>query len=399
MQQQGTLFYYSSSILYFLSGLAVCILPLIPVDEARLPVSIFSKSLPFLLGLFFLFMIGYHIFMLNDIYHSVSIDVRWADMLPTINAGCKRFLSGKTVYGPMPEIFPKSFMPYLPMMWMPFLPAVVWGFDLRWMTFIFQFAGLLFVIIPIWQYTKRSPVIPVLIAGTGLFLLHNYFLYDNTTYWSMTEEGVVVCYFLILSVALLRQNFWLTGFAITCCCLSRYSLALWLPVYFCFVLLSRSKTDITKLFLSFGISMLALFILPFFIKDPMYFIRIPYAYTYGIGNFWRWSMLTIHQYYMVGFFKFFTVEQLHIMFILQVCTAFAAPLVYMLTIQWLKKRVPVRERYIAWGSLKISLIFFFGFIQEPYQYIFVPVTIISYAVLFDYLTRQNPPMSDLKAVS
>ena len=392
MQQNGATFYYSSSILYFMAGLGICLIPLIPLHKESKSISAnkyTNQVIPYLGVLFLLALIVFHVIRLKSLYSNIGIDKKWADMLPTIELACQRFLQGKNVYGSAPEIWDTAIIPYLPLMWVPFLPAIVFDFDLRWITLIVQLLGIALILKPILVRKKTVPFIPSIIAGLGLFLLLNFFLYKNTTYWSMTEEGIVAGFYLLLSYSLLRGNYWMIGLAITGCTLSRYSLLFWIPIYFAFIFFTKPRLDFGKLFLSYAVSMLLLFILPYFIKDPSYFINIPIGYSKLVPNFWVHSKIDEHLLYNVGLFKFFNVASLHLMPTLEVITSFLAPLLFSLIVWRLKNKYPLNERYISYISLKISLIFFFGFIQMPYMYIFVPVTLISYLLLFDYLAIQD----------
>jgi len=392
MQQNGGAFYYSSSILYFISGLGVSIIPILPISQMGKSLrsyELINKSIPFLTGIFFIVLFYDHLSVLIPLYRRFAIDKNWADMLPTIQVACQRFIDGKTVYARAPEIWDYSIIPYMPFMWMPFLPAVSLGFDLRWITFTAQFLGLLLIFIPLFTPGRKYPLIPLIIDGTGLFLLLNFTLMKRTDYWIMTEEGVIVAFYLLLSYTLLNKNYWLIGIAIMACTLSRYSLIFWIPVYFIYVLLTRPRSDFWKLLIAYGTSMSIFFILPFFIKDPSYFINIPLAYSKFTTYFWTQNKIDEHLYYSVGFFKFFRYQTIPLMSIFEVITSFSAPLIFLLILWRLKMKFALNERYIAYSSLKLSLAFFFGFIQMPYLYIFVPVTLMSYIVLFDYIALQN----------
>ena len=392
MQQKGGTYYYSSSILYFICGLVVCIIPILPISQTGKSLrsnEFISKSIPLLAVIFLIVLFCDHLSVLIPLYKRFAIDKKWADMLPTIQIACQRFIEGKTVYAPAPEIWDYSIIPYMPFMWIPFLPAVLLGFDLRWITFVTQFLGLLLIFTPLFSLARKYPIIPLIIAGTGLFLLLNFTLMKRTDYWSMTEEGVVVAFYLLLSYTLLNKNYWLIGIAMMTCTLSRYSLILWVPGFLGYVFFTRPRSDLWKLFLSYCVSMSAFFIIPFFIKNPTYFIHIPATYTKWLDSFWIRNNIDQHLYYNVGFFKFFKFETYYMMPMLQVITSFSVPLIFLLIIDKLKRKFELNEKYIAYSSLKISLIFFFSFIQMPYLYIFVPATIISYTVLFDYIALQN----------
>ncbi len=385
MQQEGGRWYYSSSVIYFLAGLAICILPLLYNDRQQGAKAPFvSKYLP---GAFFLFLgllLIYHLLILIPLYN------RWprywgGDMLPTIKLACERLLNGKRIYGPAPEIFAHSIIPYLPTMWLPFVPAVLFDFDMRHTTLIVLFLSLSLIIFLNFKNRIKIPLLPALIGATALFLLLNYFLIKDYGFWAMVEEPVVAGFYVLLAFALLRNNYWLIGLGITCCILSRYSLLLWVPVYFGYVYLTKPKTDFWKLFISFSVSITLLFVIPFFIWDPVYFIKIPSTYEDG-SMFWVRNNVEEHAYHTVGLYKFFHSTQVGLMFKLELITSFLAPLLLFITVRRLQKKTSINEGYLGYGSLKISLLFFYGFVQAPYTYLsFVP-TLMSFAVLFKFLS-------------
>jgi hypothetical protein len=392
MQENGARFYYSSSVLYFLTGLAVSLLPLIATSgESRLIKGFgsISKYLPFLFGIFFLAILGYHIWLLKPLYKLFPIDKRWEDMFPALQVACQRLLAGKTVYGPTPEVWPRSILQYMPMMWMPYLPAEYFSFDYRWTTLTLQFLGLGAAFTPLFDRRKALPLIPSLIAAAALFLFINFFLIKNHNYWLLTEEGVVTGFYVLLGFALLRGNYWFIGIAMMTCTLSRYSLVFWIPVYFAYVFLMRPRSDFWKLALSYGISMSVFFFFPFFIKDPAYFFRIPATYTRFIPGFWVENHIDAHQYYNVGLFKFFTSRTCLTMNVWAAVTSFLAPLILILAVKAFRNRIPVNEKYLGYATLKIALVFFFSFMAMPFQYVFVPATLMSYAVLFYFISGEE----------
>lgn len=384
VQESGSVFYYSSSVVYALAGLAICILPLI---SAIRPESSFAleKYIPVTLLLLITGFLVYYVVWLAPIFKTWPVDKHMADMLPSILAACRRFLHGRTIYGPAPEVWPKSIIPYLPAMWIPFVPSEIFGYDARWTTVASVFIGIFIALLPALKKRRAMLTAPSLVGGIALFFFLNYLLIKDLGFWTMTEEGLVAGLYLLLAFALLRNNYWWIGVAITCCLLSRYTFLFWLPAYFTYVFFAKRRGDFWKLFLSTGILVSLIFILPFFIWDPAYFLHIPVTYFHA-DKFWADWRLNEHHYYCVGFYKFFTVDQTGLMFKLEIITSFLSPALLILAANWLAKKYAVNERYIAFGSLKMCLLFFYGFLQMPYTYLFITPTIISYVVLFDYLT-------------
>lgn len=388
VQEKGSVFYYSNSVVYVIAGLLICILPLIPVSpSAPLKTLTWSKYAgAILLAIFAI----YHIWMLVPLYTNVPIDKQIADMLPSIKLACQRFSRMETVYKPAPEIWSNAIIPYLPMMWMPFLPAEWLHFDYRWITLALQTAGISLAFTPLFLSSRRPPLLPVLIGALSLFLLSNFLLIKHNDYWSMTEEGLVAGFYMLLCWALLRRNYRLTGIAIMCCTLSRYSLLMWIPVFFGYVWLSQSRDDFKKMAFSYLVSVLLLFILPFFIWDPAYFFHISDGYMYLGSRFWEQFRIEEHLYQCVGLFKFYTLQYATVMFRVGVLLSLLLPLLFLMA----SRRLSINQKYVAVASLKLCITCFFSFITMPYFYIFVPPTLVSYVILFDYLATAGAGRSE-----
>jgi hypothetical protein len=124
------------SILYFASGIAISgmllYFPAIhlpspgrkpwrsPVIQRRLVIT----------GLIALALYSWCLYWFDEI----PIDISNADMLPIIKVMDERFIAGQHshIYDPLPI--------YLPAMWLPYVPAIALGVDMRWIAI----AGLLF---------------------------------------------------------------------------------------------------------------------------------------------------------------------------------------------------------------------------------------------------------------
>ncbi len=384
VQEKGGVFYYSSSIVYVVSGLFISLLPLIQISVRSQPS---VARWPRYLGVLILILLAiYYVNGLIPLYSYIPIDKSIADMLPSIKLACERLDRHEVVYGPAPEIWPGAIIPYLPMMWLPFMPAEVFHFDYRWITFILQGLGIYMALRPILKSDTKPPLIPGAIGVFSLFLINNFLLIKHKDYWSMTQEGLVAGFYMILCSALVRKNYVWIGLAMMACTLSRYSLLMWVPLYFGYVWLSQPRSDFWKMALTYGISMILLFVLPFFIWNPIYFFHISDNYLYLSSMFWERFQIAEHRHVNVGLFKFYSVENVTLMFRIGVFLSFLLPLLLLIWVLRRQRSGSINTRYVGFASLKICIICFFSFIPMPYFYIFVPPTLISYVVLFDYLS-------------
>src|SRR5580692_9258655 len=78
-------------------------------------------------------------------FDEMPIDITNADMLPIIKVMGDRFIAGQHshIYDVIPWIWHGTKPIYLPAMWLPYVPAIALGLDMRWVAI----AGLLFAFI------------------------------------------------------------------------------------------------------------------------------------------------------------------------------------------------------------------------------------------------------------
>jgi hypothetical protein len=318
-------------------------------------------------------------------------------MIPNIQVACHRFLTGQLVYSQVPEIKtnPNYIVPYLPVMWMSYLPSEIFHFDPRWCSLAVAFIPLFVIVTPLFKQNSSVNFLVLILVCGSLFLYFNYFLMKYVGFWAMTEEAITAGFYMLLGFSLLRRKYIATGILITCALLTRSVLIFWIPAYFAFIFFTRPRGDFMKLFLSFTISLLALFVLPFFIRDPNYFFNLPGDYIGEFNEFWQRLGLDDKRFLNIGLFKFFSNAQINLMIQLQIITGFLAPAIFLFIIGCVQKAKPeFNNRYVAFASLKLSLVFVYNFLGCPYIYVFFPAGLISYVLLFDFLGYEQPVRSE-----
>ncbi len=136
-------------------------------------------------------------------FEEMPIDITNADMLPIIKVMGDRFIAGQHshIYDTIPWIWHGTQPIYLPAMWLPYVPAIAMGIDMRWIAI----AGLLFaffVFISLYRAGSIAPEItplPFLFPGVLAFLLFWWVVADNTPgIVSVAEEGTVIGYYVLL---------------------------------------------------------------------------------------------------------------------------------------------------------------------------------------------------------
>src|SRR5260221_1065397 len=126
------------SIIYFAAGIGIALLIIsIPAPEKKQFVFVSTgKFNNYFKYAVFLIMVVMAYIVANYWFYLIPIDIDYADMLPVIKVMNERFVAGqwKHVYDNIPEIWNGIRPVYLPAMWLPFSPAIMFNFDMRWIT-------------------------------------------------------------------------------------------------------------------------------------------------------------------------------------------------------------------------------------------------------------------------
>ncbi len=376
--------YYSSSVIYFLSGIGICILPFF----LFVPDDVSGKKSPIISGMFWLLIVSMLIIFIIPRFKQIPIDYHIADMLPRIKIYATRFLNGQYVYDDVKEIWGGNLPPYFPATWSPFIPSVIWNFDMRWTSLIILLLVLFPVLLLIRLSASHISNLTLAFLLTGMFLLFNFHVQKASEIWTMTYEGLIAAYYLLLCLALISWNPYFIGVSVTLCLLSRFSLTFWIPPFLIFLWWSESFSFMLKAAGVIAVLVLTLFILPFVIGHFDAFANTLNQYRIVSEGFWRSNNIDLGEYNQVGLYKFFNSGQLPLLRTIQLITTILAPIAFL---GFAGKYFPKYEnkKIIGLCSLKFTLLFFFNFIEMPYHYIFITPTIISYTIGFYYLSLKK----------
>jgi len=382
---------YVTSLIYFVCGIAISILPFFRPGYSVNPV--FSEN-RFALNislrvLFFLLLSGYLIHRSWLQFQTMPIDYKIADMLPIIKTMCARLLNGEQVYAPIAEIWGGIKPIYLPFMWMPFIPAEYFGFDLRWTNVIFILGGIL-AIMKIPNFRRIHPIL-FAISMLPIVILVEAMLRHKVI--SITEEGIIYGYYMFLGYALAKNNYVLIAITITMCLFSRYSLVLWIPAYLVFVYFFNSKRLSLITLMIIGLITLMVFIIPFY-DNIGFFLSMHNDYIEGAKNLWKFQ--PEHVMNSLGLAKFFSIHHIPLIHTLLITFAILIPSLSLAAYSLLRKKFNLDSQFFGLCSLKLSLVFFYNWLENPYLYLFFTSTFFSYCILCKYAdvyARQKPMIS------
>lgn len=378
-----------TSLTFTISGLLIALFPLFRYPS-KLSLTLQNGNTPFqqiFIVAFFIGLLGYAFPHIYWIFDFIKIDYHNADMIPQIIVSCRRWLSGNPVYDPIPEIWNGMLPTYLPLMWMPYAPLLMLNMDVRWTGVLFYLCGIGLIL---WVLARESKVnwpqllLILLLLGNMVFMQTDY----NRIFFAWTPEGTVVAYYIMLGFALTKKNPWFTGIAITCCLLSRYALFFWIPAYLLFTFFSINRKR--ALIEAGGLFVLTviIFILPYFLKDPAYFLTLPKKYSGQVEGFWYNSQKEISQ--SLGLAKYFLIDQFQFLHNLQLGLAVVIPAFFYLLMYRFRNHESLNLSFAGLCGLKFSLTFFYSFLEAPYFYYLYMVPILfSYPILLYFLNPQS----------
>lgn len=378
------------SILYLLSSLVFTVSVLL-LPKARLPQFGNIKKEAILKIPMLIVMIVLGFFISRYWMDQIPLDPDFADMLPIIKVMNERFLAGewKHIYDTIPEIWNGTRPIYLPAMWIPYIPAVFIKLDLRWVTsasVLISFGILLFQIrLRANRYFGYAQIGIVSVLFWWIFARN-----DIHSLISMSEEGVVIFYFVLLSLAIISENSFLMGLAASCCLLSRYSMIGWLAP--CLLLFTYRKNY--RGFFIFSLTgigcFLLFFLFPFGYKTVVQMSSLPSQYIHFANHIWAFSPEVFWM--NLGLAKFFGPHRTEMLHQLLITMSFTIPLLFM-CFCLLQKKWTFQNINLA--CFKLSLVIFYQFIDVPYGYLFYTSSFVSMIIAANLLTMEPGKYRDV----
>lgn len=311
-------------------------------------------------------------------FFTIPIDIDYADMLPVIKVMNERFVAGqwKHVYDTIPDIWTGISPVYLPAMWLPFSPAILFNFDMRWVTtacLVFGFSVFLFRL----DFSKKNSSSLIALITAGILFWWLFAENDMHGLLSLSEEGVVILYYVLLVLALFSGNIVLIGIAASLCMLSRYALIGWIPAFIFYLLLHKKRKELFVFVITGLISFLVLFILPFGWNAFTRLLELPGRYVEFSGIVWKDSREVF--WLSLGFAKFFGAGRTVLLHNTLIILTFVVPLIFVAFCYYRRKQKKISNVPVA--LLKISVVIFYNFIDVPYLYLFYTSSFVSLIII------------------
>lgn len=367
----------AASILYLVAGLGLAVLPMRREQVANAPDR--RWSYPAAWSLLFL-LILWCIWRTPQLFSAAPLDYRQADMLPVIRTMAQRWWAAEPVYAPIDDIWGGMRPIYLPAMWIPFTAGILFQVDIRWVSATLLLLGLVLIF---FGPTKKKQLKAGFLALLGMLpiILLCIFIFDHSpTLLTLSEEPVVVFYYLLLAWGLFRRRPWLTGMAIALCLLSRYSLAFWVPMYLIYQFFYRSRSAAFTTLGVMVISLLVLLTIGQAWDQLTFFLHLQDSYLQELLKAEsRWAFVDKIE-HNPGLVKFLPYDYISIWHQLLIYGSILVPVLSILLYK--KYRHLIDDRFFGICSLKLAMVYFCNMLTIPYSYLFYPSTFLSLFILY-----------------
>ncbi len=370
----------TASILYFIAGIFISILPLLKIN----PTPFKGENNRILRQLHLLFFTTFLILLTPyayewavKIFERFELHYKMADMLPILQIMGQRFLSGEGVYELVP--FWEGTEPiYLPAMWLPFVPSIYLGADIRWTSMVALLGGISFIF---FIGKKGLYNFKALLIALPLYFLIDGLLHTKSVLIYLSEEPIVIAYYLFLAFALAKNRPYLIAVALSLCLMSRFALAFWFLMYLAYVFYFDNKKTAFKIAITVGSICFLLLLFTSALWQLDVILSLPTIYVdHLMANEWKFNGFANTNLGLIKFFSFENVPFVNRLF-------FIFNLVIPICCLWFfwKFKERINQSFFAICSLKLCLVFFYNFLIMPFSYLFYTNTFLSIAILSWYL--------------
>ncbi|MBL7797121.1 MAG: hypothetical protein JNJ90_11560 [Saprospiraceae bacterium] len=191
---------------------------------------------------------------------------RYSDVLPQLEAQYHRFAAGEMPYAPVDLGYNAPYPVYMPMHWLPIGISEMLVIDSRWSGYILLVlaAGVYGYQVGRQNYPAGARIAALLLPSLGLW---GFILWGKLEV-PVSFELVVAAYYLVLAAGLLGRSLFLITAGVSLCLLSRYTLVFWLPLLAYVLWREFPRTANFRLWGTVLASVLLLYVLPFYLRDP-----------------------------------------------------------------------------------------------------------------------------------
>jgi hypothetical protein len=371
--------------LYLFSGLLFGIFYMLPVEK---PTGLGHKWSKYLLFFPFAYLFYQYYQLAVDLMLKIPVDYKLADMLPIMEIMCKRFMNQTGVYRIIPEIWGGMEPIYLPTMWMSYLPAVWFDFDLRWITWFSFILAILLGFLSVRKYHVAGW--HSLLVWITVFVLFKTIFKLEPNDFSMGDEGPVVLFFVLFAFSLWKGNAVWIGITMALGLLTRYSFLPVLPAIFLAYWHFDHKKALYTILGSAFLTGVFLMTITGAIFEIHTFLALPKHYvTAVIGEDFQKLSPTIQN--GLGLAKFFPKENIPSIVNIQMLLTFLVPILLLILYKYFSWKIDFKVFLL--GLLKLEIVLFYNLMIIPIHNLFLVSNFLTIALLFFYaqVTEEKLP--------
>ena len=308
---------------------------------------------------------------------SNPVGMSMSDVIPIVQNYVGRFRSGEVVYRYITNLPYPLFPNHLPWQWLPYVLPDAWGLDYRW----WGLGLLLLVGFGAWQVALARRAIGwlefLLKALLPAFVLVS--LIENDPFlFAHVLEPTIIAYYCLLAASVLSRSVLVQAAALVLCLLSRYSVVLWVPLYFFLLWRGAGRRHALQVGALVAAGVLGCYVVPFLSKDWTIFTHALSEYRIATVGEWSHNLNAEgrpnHVFNGMGMAAWFYtyapgdisqkinwLQRADVLLCAGTVLGFGA-------IYWRWRR-RIDYRYLALVALQAYLTVFYLFIQIPYAYL------------------------------
>lgn len=315
----------------------------------------------------------------SKIFARQPIDIRTSDIIPLLKeVYYERFAAGEYVYAIVHGYDYVMWTPnYLPMHWLPFVPAFAMQLDPRYVSLIVFGAVQLYYINGLLK--QEVSLLEKMLKSILPLLLLVSVMYKQEVAFAHTIELLIVSYYSLLLTALVNNHTWSISGGLFLTSMSRYISVFFMPLHL-LSLWAQNKFQVLRIYGLLALLVLVGYIIPFVWQQPTVFFDGAAAYDAAALGEWKgqsWQApgsnpyqlyqgygFAAHIYAMVGINDLMKGVQL-----IKICMFGSLLLLILGWAIYLKKYA--EKTITAYPSILFSTLFvMFVFVTVPYNYLF-----------------------------
>ncbi len=378
-------------------GIFTCIASLInPIF--KWPKIVWSKYLPGIILIVLISLLWEPVSAVFNKFPFQLIDATQSDIIPQIRTMLGWLVEGVFPYQPIIDWGYELFPTYLPLTWLPFSIPELLSMDYRIFAILILGMGYFFIC-----QQNQKHLIGLLLSAVFLYLLLKRISEFEDTILGYSIESMIAGFYLLFIASWKSTNKVLLASALVLCLLSRYSLVVWLPVYFIFLWKKQNFTFSFKTGLWTLVGVILIYIIPFWSQDTSIYQRGLNHHAKAAINEWKgqpWQEDPTKPYSLYkGFgkaYKFFEKpdltleERLNKLQKVHLSLLIGSVLIFSLILYFLYNYLFAPILFLL-GSFKVYLALFYHFVQIPYSYLFLVLLILNIPILINLFQHPVKP--------